>query len=117
MQNSQRGQQIAILINSGPPEKDTCEVSKKPTLQDKVNYALDNIEGEFNIKKAVEFLCKVYCHLKAKADRLSAAEESIIAQIIPALEDYAPHVLDSEFYVSFKRELTDDETPPSAKPY
>jgi hypothetical protein len=119
MHDSHRGQRIAILIESGPPANDTSGASRKPTLEDKVNYALDNIEGEFNIKKSVDFLCKVYCYLEKKCDcgQLSPAEESLAARILPALEDYAPHVLNSEFYVRIKRELDEDETPPAAKPY
>lgn len=117
MHDSPRGQRIAILIESGPPDVATSAPCNKPTLEDKVNYALDNIEGEFNIKKAVAFLCKVYCHFEAKADRLTPKEESLVARILPALEDFAPHVLDSDFYVRMKRELDEDEIPPEAKPY
>lgn len=116
MHDSPRGQRIAILIESGPPESATSAPCK-PSLEDKVNYALDNIEGEFNVKKAVAFLCKVYCHFEAKCDNLTPQEESLVARILPALEDYAPHVLNSEFYVRMKRELDEDELPPAAKPY
>lgn len=114
MRDSHRGQRIAILIDSGPPSEHSCAKSlaerRKPTLEEKINYALDNIEGDFNVKKAVEFLCKVYKHFEAKGCA-TPKEESLVVRIIPALEDFAPEVLNAEFYVKMKRTLTDEETP------
>jgi len=114
MHGSPRGQRIAILIDSGPPNEHACAKSQaarlKPTLEDKINYALDNIEGDFNVRKAVAFLCKVYKHFEAKGCA-SPKEESLVVRLLPALEQFAPEVLNAEFYVKMKRTLTDEETP------
>lgn len=112
MHSSPRGQRIAIVIDSGPPSEQDCDKCRKsrPTLENKVNYALDNIEGDFNVRKAVEFLCKVYKHFEAKGCH-GPREESIVARLIPALETFAPEVLNAEFYVRMKRTLEDEERP------
>lgn len=112
MHSSPRGQRIAIIVESGPPPAQDLDKSQKsrPTLEDKVNYALDNIEGDFNVRKAVKFLCQVYKHFEAKGCS-SPREESIVARLIPALETFAPEVLNAEFYVRMKRTLDDEEKP------
>ena len=112
MQNSPRGQRIAIVIDSGPPNEHDCAKSRpvKVTLEDKINYAIDNVEGDFNVRKAVEFLCKVYKHFEAKGCA-SAREESLVSRIIPALEEFAPEVLSADFYAKMKRTLTEEEKP------
>lgn len=51
--------QISILHDSPPPpkEKMTC---KAPSLDDKIQYALDCIETDENKEQAIKFLRKVY---------------------------------------------------------
>lgn len=51
--------QISILQESPPParEKTTC---KAPSLDDKIQYALDCIEVDDNKEQAIAFLRKVY---------------------------------------------------------
>lgn len=112
MHSSPRGQRIAIIVESGPPpEQDYGKYQKsRPTLEDKINYALDNIEGQFNMQKAVKFLCQVYKHFE-KCECRNEKEESLVARIIPVLEDFAPEVLNAEFYVRMKRTLEDEEKP------
>lgn len=108
-----KGASLRIAVELGPSEDGLASQKPKPSLEEKINYALDQIEGDFNVGKAIDFLCKVYCHFEKRGIQ-NSKEESLLARIIPALEDFAPEVLNSEFYVPLKRTLTDEERAPDA---
>lgn len=56
---------ISILSQKAPPTpEETC--CKAPSLDDKINYALECIQADVNKESAVEFLQKVYHHISCQ---------------------------------------------------
>lgn len=77
--------QISIMTSEGPPPKERQKPA--PTLQQKVDYAIDCIENDYCKEDAIAFLRKVYKHLNDKKN--TSKEETELMQLIaPALGDY-----------------------------
>jgi len=72
---------ISILSSKAPPSpEETC--CKAPSLDDKIQYALECMEADVNKDQAVEFLQKVYHHISYQhpyTERHSAIMEKLSA--------------------------------------
>lgn len=72
---------ISILTQKTPPSKEetTC---KAPSLDDKIQYALECMAADVNKDQAIEFLQKVYHHISCQhpyTDKHSAIMEKLSA--------------------------------------
>jgi hypothetical protein len=91
-------------------------------LYDKVKYALDCLQGEYNTKKAAKYIAQVYQHLCCIPDEeKTPLQVKVMRMIIPELELHLPHLLVSSQYMQYKqtRDATEsssmDERPPQQK--
>jgi hypothetical protein len=91
-------------------------------LYDKVRYALDCLQGDYNTKRALKYVADVYKHICCiPEEERTPLQHKVMRMLIPELELHAPHILTSAAYMQYKetRDATDspkiDERPPQAK--
>lgn len=90
---------IKVMIQVGMPkpaeEKPAPEAPKKPTVEEKVRYALECIESGFDSHQEWIMLNKLYhdlMNMKNKNDRV----QNLIKMIQPTLAKYGYHKVSSE---------------------
>jgi len=100
----------SLLILIAQPSSEESEKSRKPTLYEKVTYALDCLAGDYNTKRAGKFIAEVYrCICCIPYEQQSPLQKKIMRMIIPELEMHMPHVLDSDFYMQYKQTRDEEE--------
>lgn len=99
---------ILVAIQDAGPSKD--EECRKPSLYEKVVYALDCLVGDYNTKRAGKFISDVYCAIcKVPYEQQTPTQKKIMRMIIPELELHMPEVLKSEFYMQYKQTRDENE--------
>lgn len=93
---------VNIIVKLEQPDSKETEASKKPTLLDKVEYAIDCLTADVNTKKAGSFLVDVYEKL-CECSTVKGEREKIMRMIIPQLELFYPHKLRSTHYLQYKK--------------
>jgi hypothetical protein len=78
--------EIKILLSGLPKEAPTTK-ERKPTLEERVDYAIDCISCGHNKGKAIDFLRKVKAHLEPKVSQ-SVEYQDLLNKVDVALADY-----------------------------
>lgn len=101
-----------LLISVVIPSKEECESSKRPTLIEKVNYAIDCLQGDYNTQRSIAYLAKVYEYIcKIPDPNRTPIQHKVMRMIIPELEFFVPHVLQSSDYMQYKQDMDSTDTP------
>lgn len=84
--------EIKVIINSLPqPDKQSLESDRqstpKPSLEERVQYAIECISCGHNKKKAIEFLQKARSTLEAKPNQTKEYQQ-LVSLVDTALADY-----------------------------
>lgn len=104
---------IDLLISVKQPSKEESDKSsRKPTLMEKVEYALDCLQGDYNTKRAAAYIAKVYQHIcKIPKQDQTPIQHKVMRMIIPELEFHLPHLLDSTSYMEYKEDRDWSDSP------
>lgn len=104
---------VSLLISVEQPSKEESDASKrKPTLMEKVEYAIDCLQGDYNTRRAGGYIAKVYEHIcSIPEEQRSPIQQKIMRMIIPELEFHLPHVLSSTDYMQYKQDRDASDTP------
>jgi hypothetical protein len=98
--NSSKTMILVAVQNEGPRTSESC----KPTLLEKVQYALDCLVGDYNTKRAGAFIANVYKGIcKVAYEQQTPVQKKIMRMIIPELELHMPEILRSDFYMQYKQ--------------
>lgn len=80
--------QLGIILKEGPPKSEMGRQSR-PSLKDKIQYAIDNIDCNTHCKQqAIEFLRKVQDKILSLPGATTEANQLLLDMIRPALSDY-----------------------------
>lgn len=102
---------VNLLLSIGQPS-DGRPASNRPALYDKVKYALDCLQGDYNTKRATVYIAKVYQHLCCIDDSVKTPlQKKIMRMIVPELEIHLPHLLNSAQYMQYKETRDSTESP------
>lgn len=109
---------VELVVEIEQPSEKKFE-TYNPTLLDKVKYAIDCMEADYNTKKATKFMVDVYQRLcqTCAAETMGPEKAKIMRMIIPFLELHYPEVLVSTHYMQFKQTRTQEERPANAEDY
>lgn len=78
---------------------------------EKVNYALDCLQGDYNTERAAAYIAKVYKYLCGiPKDAQTPIQRKVMRMIIPELEFHLPHLLDSKSYMEYKEDRDSTDT-------
>jgi hypothetical protein len=103
---------ISLLISVEQPSAGESEKSRKPTLMEKVNYAIDCLQGDYNTDRAIAYIAKVYEYIcKVPEEDQTPIQKKVMRMIIPEMEFFVPHLLDSKSYMEYKEDRDQSDTP------
>jgi hypothetical protein len=115
------GSRINLLLSIEQPQ-DAPPTQNRPVLYDKVRYALDCLQGDYNTKRALKYIADVYQYICCiPEEERTPLQHKVMRMLIPELEIHAPYILTSAAYMEYKedRDATDspkiDERPPARK--
>lgn len=113
------GTRLSLLLSIDRPEEAVPQTSR-PVLYEKVRYALDCLQGDYNTKRALKYIADVYQHICCiPEESRTPLQHKVMRMLIPELEIHAPYILTSDEYMQYKedRDETDspkiDERPPT----
>ena len=111
------GDKINLLISVEQPSAEKS-AECKPSLFQKVKYAVDCMQGDYNTARALAYIAKVYLFInKIPCEEHTPIQKKVMRMIIPELEFHAPHLLDSKTLVAYKQDRDWTENPDIAPDY
>lgn len=105
------GSRIDLLLSINQPEEPRPQ-QNRPVLYEKVRYALDCLQGDYNTKRALSYLAQVYKHLCCVPDEAKTPlQHKVMRMLIPELEIHAPYLLVSDQYMQYKEDRDETDSP------
>ena len=105
------GDKLNLLISVEQPSDEDSEKCR-PSLYQKVKYAVDCLQGDYNTARALAYIAKVYKFINdLPADCHTPIQKKVMRMIIPELEFHASHLLDSKTLLLYKQDRDWTENP------